>query len=78
MVSTKEMLADGWKRRTINGVRCLLQPKFGFIALAGKDHFYPAQLIQVTQKLGQPDLIHTFDNQVQTIEYFDLVQEAAE
>jgi hypothetical protein len=77
MVSTKEMLADGWKRKTINGVRCLLHPEFGFVGLPGKDHFYPTELIQVTQKLGMPDRIHTYDNQVQTIEYFNLVEETA-
>jgi len=77
MASIKEMMADGWKRKTINGVRCLLNPEHGFVCLAGKEHFYPEELILVTQKLGMPDKIHTLSKLVMTIEYFNLVKETA-
>lgn len=78
MVSIKELIEDGWKPKTINKVRCLINPEFGMIALAGKDHFWPEAMLDVVEKLGRPDKIHTFSGQVMTLEYFNLCAETAE
>lgn len=83
LATLKEMLDDGWKQRTIAGVKCLVLDGDGdkLIAQWRKGHcgFSPVEYAKVVAKLGQPDKVHTHIEKVSggylidtvlTIEYF--------
>ena len=75
IATIKEMIEGGWQRKTINKVRCLLNSEHGFICLAGRDHFWPEEMLTVVEKLGRPDKIHTLaSGVVTTLEYFSLCE----
>ena len=74
LATLKEMRADGWTLKTINGVKCLRKCNEGetFIAQWQKnnDSFEVGAMLDVIEKLGRPDKIHTSMGRVQTLEYF--------
>jgi hypothetical protein len=77
MTTDKELIEEGWKRKTINKVRCLVKSEYGLICLAGRgrDHFWAEEMLTVVEKLGRPDKIHTLaSGVVTTLEYFSLCE----
>ena len=74
LATLKEMRADGWTLKTINGVKCLRKCNEGetFIHQWQKnnDSFEVGAMLDVIEKLGRPDKIHTSMGRVQTLEYF--------
>jgi hypothetical protein len=71
----KEMISEGWKPRTINGVRVL---QLGTLLCQNHkaEYWWADSMFDVADKLGRPDKIHTANGQVTTIEYFVLEETA--
>lgn len=67
----KEMMSEGWKPRTINGVR-VLQMDTLLCQNHNAEYWWADSMFDVAEKLGRPDNIHTVNGQVTTIEYFAL------
>lgn len=75
MATLKEMKADGWKQRTINGVKCLVLAgdQETMICQWRKDvsGFDPFALMEVVKAYGQPDQVHYHSvNVVGCVEYY--------
>jgi hypothetical protein len=74
LATLKEMKADGWTVTTINGVKCIRKYNKDetFIAQWQKnnDSFEVGAMLDVIEKLGRPDKIHTSMGRVRTLEYF--------
>lgn len=71
----KEMIKEGWRPRTINGVRVLQKGTF-LAQNHNAEYWWADSMFDVADKLGRPDKIHTYKGQITTIEYFSLEETA--
>lgn len=71
----KELIREGWTPRIINGVRVLQNGTL--LAQNHKaEYWWVESILDVAEKLGRPDKIHTSGGQATTIEYYSLTEEA--
>jgi hypothetical protein len=76
----KSMLEEGWKKRTLAGVKCLVLDEsrdhgYYLIAPASKaydGYFSPEEIMKVTDKFlphTRPEMIHEINGRATTLEY---------
>ena len=77
LATLKEMQADGWKLRTIAGVKCLVVDMEYYKLVCqwrkNKAGFAPMDLVKVIGKLGMPDKTHEVSDVLMSLEYFTKV-----
>jgi hypothetical protein len=73
----KSMLEEGWKKRTLAGVKCLVLDEsrdhgYYLIAPASKasdGYFSPEEIAKLTDKFLLPEMIHEINGRATTLEY---------
>ena len=63
---------EGFKRKQINGVRCLVNGYF-VIPDSRSEYFTPENLIKVVEKLGKPYKYHGINGNVVSLEMYEEV-----
>ena len=63
---------EGYRRKQINGVRCLVKDNF-VMPNSRSEHFTPDALIKVVEKLGEPYKYHGLNGAVVSLELYEVI-----